>query len=145
MLLHIIFSTAVSAVAAYSLHRLIDRLDGFSRLTNAVIGARNAWVLSSVLVAPLFSTLLERSVLQEGVIGSAYSWSLIWGVVALIYGGYCFLFKRPVCRAASDVVEDAAMLRKLSKPFSPMDYINVSKGIFVGLNGRRQPTSPRFQ
>lgn len=139
MLLHIIFSTAISAAAAYSLHRLIDRVDGFSRLTNAVIGARNAWVLAAALVAPLFSTLLERSVLQEGVIGSAYSWSLIWGVVALIYGSYCFLFKRPAIRAASDVVEDAAMLRKLAKPFSPMDYIKISKGIFVGLNGRRQP------
>lgn len=38
-----------------------------------------------------------------------------------------------------DVINDSQYLQKLAEPFDPAGYINLEKGIFVGLDGERKP------
>ena len=50
-----------------------------------------------------------------------------------------FFSKTAISGAAADVSADAAAAKSLAKPFDPEQYINIKKGVFVGLDGRRQP------
>ena len=59
--------------------------------------------------------------------------------VCLFCSFYFFRGGVAISSAASDVTEDSAFLRKLAQPFDPEKYIDLKKGVFVGLDARRKP------
>lgn len=68
----------------------------------------------------------------------AWFWGTIitWGLVKWLGGGDD---KKPAT-ATADVNEDVAELEKLREPFDPEQYIDLKKGIFLGLSGfEREP------
>ena len=60
-------------------------------------------------------------------------------LVCLFCSYYFFRGGATISSAASDVTEDSAFLRKLAQPFDPERYIDLKKGVFVGLDSRRKP------
>lgn len=95
----------------------------------------NAWrfcVLPLTIVAAVASQMP----------GASLSMILTWSAVV---GGVLWLLKclfapgATVSGAVSDVVDDAAEAMVLAKPFEPEQFINLKKGIFVGVDRKRKP------
>lgn len=59
--------------------------------------------------------------------------TLLFGL--LLFGGR----QKSAKGAVRDVSEDSEALEKLAKPFDPLKYVDLQKGIFVGLDERRKP------
>lgn len=75
------------------------------------------------------------------VMSSISALDLLALVAALIFvrAAYVSLTYASSGGAAQSVVTDSADLEKMSQAFDPEKYIDVNKGIFVGLDGRRKP------
>lgn len=91
------------------------------------------------LVLPLMVFTFIYSMLPDAHFLLLTSTTLIttaamWAVRVLMWGDSVH-----VDGAAAHVIDDAAVSRSLAKPFDPEQYINIRKGIFVGLDSRRQP------
>jgi len=101
---------------------------------DAGAGWRIAWriLLVSAVLGALSGDVLLRSPLWQRILAPLG--------VAVIYGLWRYWTDRdPRQIAARDVVNDAEAMRKLAAAFDPARYINLDKGIFVGLDGRRAP------
>lgn len=59
--------------------------------------------------------------------------------LALNYFGMWHHGKPAVSGAAADVTDDAARLQLMTKPYDPENFINLKKGIFLGLNSAKKP------
>lgn len=71
---------------------------------------------------------------------TASSLTMIGGfLLALYYAWDALTYKGGVKSSVADVKTDAANLKKLAKGFDPERYINLKKGIFLGLDGSRKP------
>ena len=69
---------------------------------------------------------------------------MAWSMCALGGMGAVWIVKAwltptHVVGAAADVAKDEAWLKTLDTPFDPEKYINLQKGVFVGLNSRKKP------
>jgi hypothetical protein len=60
-------------------------------------------------------------------------------LLALYFAWDALTYKGGVKSSVADVKTDAANLKKLAKGFDPEHYINLKKGIFLGLDGNRKP------
>lgn len=60
-------------------------------------------------------------------------------VASFVRAAYVSLTYASSGGAAQSVVTDSADLAKMSQAFDPEKYIDINKGIFVGLDGRRKP------
>ncbi len=60
-------------------------------------------------------------------------------LLALYFAWDALTYKGGVKSSVADVKADAANLKKLAKGFDPEHYINLKKGIFLGLDGSRKP------
>lgn len=68
------------------------------------------------------------------------SLTAIGGFLLAVYLAWDALtYKGGVKSSVADVKTDAANLKKLAKGFDPEHYINLKKGIFLGLDGNRKP------
>lgn len=60
-------------------------------------------------------------------------------VASFVRAAYVSLTYASSGGAAQSVVTDSADLAKMSQAFDPEKYIDINKGVFVGLDGRRKP------
>ncbi|CAZ88725.1 type IV secretory system conjugative DNA transfer family protein [Thiomonas arsenitoxydans] len=60
-------------------------------------------------------------------------------ILALYFAWDALTYRGGVKSSVADVKTDAANLKKLAKGFDPEHYINLKKGIFLGLDGNRKP------
>jgi hypothetical protein len=60
-------------------------------------------------------------------------------LLALYFAWDALTYKGGIKSSVADVKTDAANLKKLAKGFDPENYINLKKGIFLGLDGNRKP------
>ncbi len=71
---------------------------------------------------------------------AASSLTAIGGFLLSLYFAWDSLtYKGGVKSSVADVKTDAANLKKLARGFDPENYINLKKGIFLGLDGNRKP------
>lgn len=102
-------------------------------LTRIFLSARNFLLIFGA--AYLIAKLLQ-------IFGhpTASSLTSIGGFLLAIYFAWDTLnYKGGVKSSVADVKTDAANLKKLAKGFDPERYINLKKGIFLGLDGNRKP------
>jgi hypothetical protein len=60
-------------------------------------------------------------------------------ILALYFAWDALTYKGGVKSSVADVKTDSANLKKLARGFDPENYINLKKGIFLGLDGNRKP------
>ncbi len=60
-------------------------------------------------------------------------------LLALYFSWDALTYRGGVKSSVADVKTDAANLKKLARGFDPENYINLKKGIFLGLDGNRKP------
>ncbi|HML81985.1 MAG TPA: type IV secretory system conjugative DNA transfer family protein [Thiomonas arsenitoxydans] len=60
-------------------------------------------------------------------------------ILALYFAWDALTYRGGVKSSVADVKTDAANLKKLARGFDPECYINLKKGIFLGLDGNRKP------
>lgn len=60
-------------------------------------------------------------------------------LLALYFAWDALTYRGGVKSSVADVKTDAANLKKLARGFDPERYINLKKGIFLGLDGNRKP------
>ena len=60
-------------------------------------------------------------------------------LLALYFAWDALTYRGGVKSSVADVKTDAANLKKLAKGFDPENYINLKKGIFLGLDSNRRP------
>jgi len=60
-------------------------------------------------------------------------------ILALYFAWDALTYRGGIKSSVADVKTDAANLKKLAKGFDPEYYINLKKGIFLGLDGNRKP------
>ncbi|WP_288060993.1 type IV secretory system conjugative DNA transfer family protein [Thiomonas sp.] len=60
-------------------------------------------------------------------------------LLALYFAWDALTYRGGVKSSVADVKADAANLKKLARGFDPERYINLKKGIFLGLDGNRKP------
>lgn len=102
-------------------------------LNRIFLSARNFLLIFGA--AYLFAKLLQ-------IFGhaTASSLTMIGGfLLALYFAWDALTYRGGVKSSVADVKTDAANLKKLARGFDPEHYINLKKGIFLGLDGNRKP------
>ncbi len=86
------------------------------------------------------SAYLTAKLLEIFGHATASSLTTIGGfLLALYFGWDALTYKGVIKSSVADVKTDAANLKKLARGFDPEHYINLKKGIFLGLDGNRKP------
>lgn len=86
------------------------------------------------------ASYLSAKLLQIFDHPTASSLTAIGGfLLALYFAWDALTYKGGVKSSVADVKTDSANLKKLARGFDPERYINLKKGIFIGLDGNRKP------
>ena len=103
------------------------------RVKEARWSALKTYVIATVVVGAVIFYAIDHTTL------SLFMQLNIGAAVIFVATFFGFLLAKKQVTGIRDVTEDVKMMKKMKRGFNPEKFINLSKGVFIGLDEHRKP------